>query len=362
MSSSSIPIDARSNTLVPISSSPVSTNAQSKALVPWIFSGQRDFFFFFAATFLGVAYGFITNTIPTISELGNLVIYSCLGLAHFGSTWAYYLDQEYREYFKSHKVIFYVIPIILILVTMGLIGSGLVDVLMIITYWFSGFHVMKQNTGFASIYRTRIGDRAPASRQIDNTVIMGFSALCLLGRPQIFTDFGYEYIFRTPWMGYALAAAAILMGLVFIYWVSQILSSVKEKGMAAVPRFLFVITSIVMFLPFLFVEDFSSAFMAALAGHYVQYLGFVWTLNRRKYTAAREKRYHSSILKLLSQNGLVLATVLIGYGVIMVTGSKMSSMFPVIGMSWAHFFVDRYLFRFRDPFIREALTPFMKAG
>jgi hypothetical protein len=141
-------------------------------------------------------------------------------------------------------------------------------------------------------------------------------------------------------------------------WVWTAVGRVRKYGRQALPLTLGSVASIVMFLPFLYVDDMQTALMANLVGHYTQYLGLVWIINRRKYTDDSLPRYQSTFLKAVSQNFGILMLVLVGYAAVISACSALTPAF--VGLIWIHFFVDRYLFKFRDPFVRQSLLPYLR--
>ncbi|MBI4064010.1 MAG: hypothetical protein HY401_06880 [Elusimicrobia bacterium] len=327
----------------------------------WIVNRRYDSILFILFCFIGLLYGLTTNLFPGVSFLGNSLIYLTLGLGHFGATWLFYLDSDHRAYFHTKRTLFFYIPGMLVGFSILLAYLGKFEWIQIITYWFSGFHVMKQSTGLANLYRFRAGISSRWDRLIDEAAILGVSTYCLFKRCQIRTDFGYEYIFQTPLAGLVIRAAEAALLACLILWAAKSFGRFKSHGAGALPLFLINSASLALFLPFVYVNNFVDAFMASLMGHYAQYLGLTWLIQHQKYRSTLGTRGQSSpILAFLSQNVSAMAMVLLGYGVFVTACSVYSPLFPAIGLTWAHFFVDRYLFRFRDPYIRAAILPYLK--
>ncbi len=226
---------------------------------------------------------------------------------HFGSRWAFYFDGINLAHFKGRPWVFFCTPVPLIALSIRLTALGYFAFLTVITYWFSGFRVMKQNTGFASLYRGRIGLSDPADRKIDNAAIMSASLFLLFARYLRFSDFGVESIFQTA-LGHALLGAAGLgVAGVLLAWIRVAVLRWRRLGAESLPLLLFTSASIVMFVPFVLAENLTTAFMANLLGRYVQYLGLVWMVHRRKYRPDTVSEYGLRFLQMLSQNRLFLA-------------------------------------------------------
>ncbi len=336
-------------------------NENSKPF-PWIANLRYDFVFFIGASFVGLVYGLFVNGHVTFATYGNFFIYLVFGLSHFGSTWSFYLDHSNRSYFQSRPWLFFYVPCLLVLVPVVLILSGQALLMMAITYWFSGFHVMKQSTGMTNLYRGRLGLKSPGDRRIDDLVILSASWFCLIGRTHNHHDFGYEFIFQSKPAFLLIGILLLFFTFCFIRWLWATRRRLQTYGTAAIPYILFTIASILLFTPFLFTRRFEDAFMANLFGHYCQYLGLVWLINRRKCVPANRASFQSLFLEKISQNTPLRIFVLIAYGVAVSVCAKIFPLFPAIGLTWAHFFVDRYLFRFRDSRIREAILPYLRRG
>ena len=324
----------------------------------WIVNPAFDLGLFIVPIFLALGYGVLANRIDAVATLGNGAIYVLLGLTHFGSTWSFYFDRVNLRHFAANRWTFFYIPACIFGIAIVLTVLGQTQAIAIVTYWFSGFHVMKQSTGFAALYRSRLGISGALDRKLDNGVVLGVSTYCLFARYADRVDFGYESFLQTPLADGLLVAARAGLAIALAYWGYRTVRRVADHGRRALPLVLGSVASIVMFLPFLHVDDLRTALMTNLAGHYSQYLGLVWIINRRKYTGETLPRHRSTFLAAISQNVLYLMLVLVGYALVVSVGSAVTPAF--IGLIWIHFFVDRHLFRFRNPFVREALLPYLK--
>lgn len=324
----------------------------------WIVNPGFDLSLFVLPIFVSLAYGVAANNYGSVATVGNGLIYVLLGLTHFGSTWSFYFDRVNLRHFAENKWVFYYIPVCIFGTAIVLTLIGRTEWLAIITYWFSGFHVMKQSSGFVALYRSRLGIFGAFDRKLDNWTVTAASTYCLFARFEHRTDFGYEAILQTPVAAAAFVVFRIVLVLLLAVWLFRAVKRISQHGRAALPITLGSVASIVMFTPFLYMDDMQSAFMTNLTGHYTQYLGLVWMINRRKYTSDALSRHGSTFLSAISQNFLYLMLVLVGYAVVISACSAVTPVF--IGLMWIHFFVDRYLFRFRDPFVRESLLPYLK--
>lgn len=330
---------------------------------PWIFSPRVDGVCLIGMIPVGVLYGLFANGRPWFGDPGNFAIYALLGLPHFGSTWSFYLDRVNLAHFRRNPWIYFVAPAALVLSSIALAALSLGQVIVLITYVFSGWHVMKQNTGFANLYRSRIGLLERWDRRVDNLAILSASIFCLAARLVRYDD---GWLSAGMSQTYAFQGLVGVLGLIaggaLLVWGVVTFQRWRRLGREVLPLFFFTLAAIAMFLPFITVERFPDAFFASLAGHYVQYMCLVWVIGARKYNDSTIEKYGSLFLARMSQSVFKLGGVLLLYSYFVGVGSMLSPLFPAIGLTWAHFFVDRYLFRFRDQHVRVALSPFLRPG
>jgi len=105
-----------------------------------------------------------------------------------------------------------------------------------------------------------------------------------------------------------------------------------------------------------------------LLPHYVQYMGIVWLLHRRKFgTAPARVSRGQSVLMRLSSDLRLLVPVLTAIGVAFYVASHFSrrnGFFPhfealYLFIAFQHFYMDGLFWAFRRPEIRSTLSPFL---
>jgi hypothetical protein len=103
-----------------------------------------------------------------------------------------------------------------------------------------------------------------------------------------------------------------------------------------------------------------------LMGHFLQYLGIVWLLNRRKYALA-EGSGHQRLLSAISTKTPLLVGSLVSVGLLFY-GMRVSADFLRISLSYTiiwnslslvHFYLDGFLWAFRNPFVRGSVAPYL---
>ncbi len=160
-----------------------------------------------------------------------------------------------------------------------------------------------------------------------------------------------------------LAAAAA------IYLLARLaLSLGRRAGALSLPEGSFLVTSLLLFHPFLWVNDLELATLAMLTGHFFQYVALVWLLHRRKYGRASGSAAQRILGYLGSRPAVLVATLLsAGLGVYAFTrvsawlGMDTARMVIFNALVLNHFYLDGLFWAFRDPHVRQSLGPYLQA-
>ena len=137
----------------------------------------------------------------------------------------------------------------------------------------------------------------------------------------------------------------------------------------AAPEALALVSGLALFHPYLWIEDSARATLGMLLGHFLQYLGLVWLLHRRRFredTGSIGQRVLfrlSSDLRMLLAAGLCAAGAVIGSYLLCVRlgfGSLFQVAFQVLVFN--HFYLDALFWAFREPPVRARLAPYLVTG
>jgi hypothetical protein len=154
-----------------------------------------------------------------------------------------------------------------------------------------------------------------------------------------------------------LIAAAIGLGRLVV---------LMGKRSAPTAEWVFLATSIMLFAPYVIVRDFTLATSALLAGHFIQYLGLLWLVNRRKY-ASLGGSLSQRLLAATSRNGGLLAVALLLLICVSFGFDRFIHWKNWMGLHsvWLnaivllHFYLDGLFWAFKDPYTRQSLGPFL---
>jgi hypothetical protein len=141
----------------------------------------------------------------------------------------------------------------------------------------------------------------------------------------------------------------------------------RRAGPVGVSERVFLISSLLMFHPYLWLKDSVLATIATLMGHFIQYLGIIWLLNRRKFTQERSGSHAQQFLVKLSTSPRLLFVSLLVIGGLFLSldrGSRLVGMYLSYIVIWnslvlIHFYVDGLVWAFRNSFVRQTVGPYL---
>jgi len=341
----------------------MSADAPPAAARGWIESPRYDLGLLSLSPLLGIAIclAYMGFGIPALAISATSLF--ALGMPHYFSTYAFFFDDANDRYYRTRKAAFYLGPFVVI--------AGLTVSLFLHFYWFVAavvdiwnvFHVSRQSGGILSIYRHLGGGNNRLEKIPANVAIIGASAglytVFAAEQPSINVFLG-SYPRLLHYMGPVLLSVAFA-GLIVLVWRMG-----KRPRGAALPELIFLLSSVVLFLPYVLINSRSTASSAMLSGHYVQYMGLIWLLNHRKYTSdsgspkqqllARASRSWKSILLTLA--GIVTASILVDRTVHFVNAVAFHTWVLNL-VVLMHFYLDGLVWSFKHREIRDSIAPYL---
>jgi hypothetical protein len=141
---------------------------------------------------------------------------------------------------------------------------------------------------------------------------------------------------------------------------------VRRPRGVSVPEGAFLVTSLLLFHPYLWVESADLATFGMLMGHFLQYLAIVWLLNHRKYAGAQGSRHQRFLGRVSTEPVLILAAIA-AMGLTFYAANKASVMLgaPMTyivawnALTLVHFYIDGLVWAFRDPHVRRSVGPYL---
>ena len=328
----------------------------------WIYSPAYDLTFFILSPLVGLAV--IQASIH--SHLGPWFVFAAtylLGIPHYLSSFTFYLGEENLAYYWSRRAAFFLGPLLIVVAVVSLRVTQFEFLLMSAVVLWNIYHVSLQSGGILSLYR-RLNHGPDSEKRWANLTILAVNATLVFWHVERFPA-----IMRTlqpihPALPMALRRGFLLLaagaGTVLL---ARLLSRTTKVSK---PELFLLVSSLLLFHPFLWVEDVSLASLGMLTGHFLQYLAIVWLLNGRKYvTNAGPAAEHW--LGRMGRNASLLVPVLAIIGLLVYATEKLS---VVLGVSivystlfyvlvFTHFYVDGLVWAFRVPYVRRSIGPYL---
>jgi len=349
-----VPMDRGAEPAAP-GPSPVAGRGES----PWMISPLVDL-----ALFVGVT---ILTVIPWIVSdvLRYPGWYVMIGVAfvngpHLISTWTrVYLARGERFKRPLH---YWVIPAAV--AAFGIVnelrgGSGLAWVRTTIFYWAS-WHFVAQSWGILRIYQRKHRVVGTLDAKLERVLLFGPAFFCMLRRLHTgpWTLFQVEVFHVVPPASIVNAFGALLV-LVALFYVARRLVGARRRPWFEAVRPTYLFFNFVGFaMPFLVIQDGTSAFAAAALWHAAQYMAIVWLYNRRRYAggvdpAARAVSWASQPGRAPAYIALLAAGAAGVYSLAFLIASVAKIPFQDLalvfwtGLTLAHYYVDGVIWKTR---------------
>ena len=285
-----------------------------------------------------------------------------IAIPHYVSSFSFYLGDENLAYYRTRRVAFFVGPVVIFVAVMALRLTKIDAAVQSALYVWNVFHVSMQSAGILSLYRRLNGGLFPESRFARASIlgVNGSLAFLHIDRfPPI-----YQNLLRIHFPVWTIPAAFLsvaVVGLIFYF------NSLRQRTKSMrTPELTFLVSSLLLFHPYLWVRDLNLATFGMLIGHFLQYLGIVWLLNRRKY-ATVEGSGHQRLLSSISTKTPLLLLALVFVGVVFYLAQKTSDWLGVPisyvilwnSLALVHFYLDGLVWAFKDPFVRKSVGPYL---
>jgi len=330
----------------------------------WIESPLYDSLFFVAAPVLGALYLLAYLAAPHLRIIPG--IFFTVGMAHYLSTFTFYLGDDNRAHYRSHAAAFFAGPVAL-LIAAGLMRFGpLLPILLTIIYLWNVWHISLQNCGILSVYR-HLGGGPRDEKRFANGLILAIAAAAVAVQIRTFDPLDHlltRMSPQTPAIVVDIAIGfAVIAGLIYGW---RVVRRTRAGMPLRSPEAIFLISSIALFHPFFWAANASDATNGVLFGHFVQYLALVWLLHKRKYMPGTGSALQNA-LAFLSRNFLLLGGLMFTLAFAFYMMSKIAQTYGAYGI-WAwlfnslvlmHFYLDGWIWAFKRPYVRQSLGPYL---
>jgi hypothetical protein len=285
-----------------------------------------------------------------------------IAIPHYVSSFSFYMGDENLAYYRTRRLTFFFGPLLILLTVIALRLANVDALVNSALYTWNVYHVSMQSSGILAIYR-RLNGGLPAEGRFARVAILGINAtLAFLHIERFPPIYGPMAKIQFPlWTIRAVFLCVAVIGLVF--YLNALRRRERRIGGGELA---FLISTFLMFHPYLWVHELNLATYGLLIGHFLQYLGIVWLLNRRKYPrgpGSEQQRLLSSV----SASTPLLLLSLVSTGGVFYLALRTSvwlgipNAYSVLWNSLAliHFYLDGFLWGFKNPFVRRSLGPYV---
>lgn len=294
------------------------------------------------------------------------VFFFLLSFPHYMSTLSFFFWDEYQDRFRARWLAFYGGPVLIAAAYFLLIYTGLPRIVQVVLFAWNVYHVGRQSCGILSVYRNGAGVTDLSQKRVTNFAILSTSFWLALWNIDSHDAFDPLRALRSDWswwlrvgLGAVVLVALVRLGL-------ALRRRARGGQGVQVPEALFLLTSLALFHPFLWMRSSNAATAVMLLPHYVQYLGIVWLLNRRRFREA-DGSARQRVLSRVSQSTPLLIALILSIGAATIgasvflrhSGHEMifGSFFVLVALE--HFYLDGLFWAFRDPAVRRSFGPYL---
>jgi hypothetical protein len=340
---------------------------------PWMFGRVFDMTFFFVPIFFGIALFMLSHSPLAASSFFWAILASTAfgaGPFHQGPTWFAYFDKKNREHYLSNpkkRIIFFVAPFAIILLT--ILGARYAWTLTIgIWMLWSVQHLVQQNVGILLLYHNHGKGEAIVPRPLEvRTQHAAALSFGLLFFNRVVMNYEFP-VFMNTLLGASLAYTLIVSA----KYIMELRTQIKSGAYLNVPATGFWVMSMFSLWPLAFLgKSFDDGYLIPLTVHWFQYIGLNYILVKNKYSGTADQLGNLPLAKpFILFFAICLAFVAINFGLsytersqILVTDWERSIVLGLIlGLGLVHYFLDAFLWRFREPYQRQAILPYLIAG
>lgn len=341
---------------------------ESSLRFDWMFGQRADLLFFFLPVVLALAIFYGLEQAHALSLAVAIVVLEQafgLGAFHQGATWFHFFDKVNRSQYLGDFRKFSVYMGIPMLLFAGTVVSDLffpAFTFFLYICW-SLNHAVQQNIGVLLLYHNGRAGEAVVPRPIEawsQRWAAIFFSLLYADRVLL------KHSLTEPFWYVLIAGSGLIALGAGVAYCLELAKQVKQEKHVNVPAFAFWLLCMVYLLPFAFLgKNYGDAILIPLVVHWCQYIGINWILAERKYSGELTRNLPiSKPMLLMTVVGIALIAVSMSLGL---TASfteednmvKRLCVGIVLGLGMMHYYMDGYIWKFRDQFPRETMLPYL---
>jgi len=342
---------------------------------PWMFGPRLDILFYFAP----IAVALYTFSLTHAPEIARSIFWATVvssgfgaGPFHGGPTWFVYFDRRNIDYYGSspaRALTYFVLPpAILVASVVGMIYlPHLTNAVYI--FW-TIQHLVQQNVGILLLYHNHGRGEAIVGRTLEKATLYSSTVCCTL---TMVASLDFEGLGGIPGLSMLVAAALAVTLAGCAVYVAELFRQVASGRSLNMPAFLFWIVSVGFFLPLallppLFARSAYQCLLIPLVLHWFQYIGLNYVLVKRKYASDEVKNLPvGRPLALLSSVCVIMVVTVLTMNMVSLSDNglalwhRKALVGAVFGLSLVHYYLDAFIWRFREAYQRESILPYLLA-
>jgi hypothetical protein len=327
----------------------------------WIQSPAFDLAMFTLAPLAGLTV-VLADQLPGGYRLGVAAMF-LVAIPHYMSSFTFYLGDDNLQYFRTRRAAFFVGPAVIFAAVLFLRALGHAGPVLVAMFVWNVWHVSLQSAGILTIYR-RLNAGPLGERGAAHLAILSVSATMTFWHVDRFEPLYRPLAAVHPLVPWLLPAAALPVAAASVGVLAWRIA--RRPHPISVAEGSFLLTSLLLFHPYLWVEDSNQATFAMLMGHFIQYLAIVWLLNHRKYAGSRGSRREQA-LAWISARPVPLFGTLFLVGTCFYVADRGSAALGANGLyvivwnalTLVHFYIDGLVWAFRTPHVRDTVGPYL---
>ncbi|CAE19701.1 hypothetical protein PMM1242 [Prochlorococcus marinus subsp. pastoris str. CCMP1986] len=317
-----------------------------------ILNNRFDLSLIYLPLWFPIIYLLTVTNVPSLASICFVFSLFLFAETHFASTWLFFFDVQNKYWIKQNLYKLIVLPIYIGIAILGIWFFN-PQVVLLLHYLASGYHVTKQSIGISKLPK-KTGTNF---RLIIYFFSFGFLATGLV-KPGILNNLFMEnkYIFNS------------FLVIIFLLYLFLVFLSTKIKYIKNINYFSSLITGIIIYLPILFFKDLSTATAVGVGMHWIQYISIIGLIYFRK-TSVNYKNIKDLLNSFEFKSRLlfilIYALVMTIFAFIGVTSANNSNnsfnlfyLIPIIFQLY-HFYIDGFIWKFSDPHIRNTIGAFL---
>lgn len=306
-----------------------------------------DWLFIIFPIWIGLIYFFLISLFPQDRILIFFFFLFIFGESHFGITWLFFSKKDNIAWVINRKKSLIYVPLFLIsiFIFIGLINLQIAILILTII---SIFHITRQSVGIYKLYSNKY---------------VNFEIIHIYFSTLVWSFVGFVRFFIFPYLEThdnhlveSLYPVIFYFSLItiIIYLILVFKNYISSQNLYSSATFA---TGLLLFSPIAFVEYPQDATVIGVGMHWCQYLA----LNSKLYFSNLKKRFFQ---KPFFTNPFILLVLVISYSAIMsllITdyaqnfSNKSHWILIALSMEIYHFYLDAFIWRFSDPYIREKI-------